>query len=187
MDDSTHSVPTIRSASDEAVVNAGTSKDRSIRSASDEHAMKAGAQAAKPPRAPLSQPLSAMASQAARRFGQQPWLPKTPAIGEDQGLSEAGWPAAQSPGRMLEFANVLASGYGTVLSEAVTFLHQAVERQSTMMSSMLHARSPQDIVLAGNRYLLGGWQAFFEVNVRAVQAASRLADDARQGSGRPGT
>jgi hypothetical protein len=55
-----------------------------------------------------------------------------------------------------------------------------------MVGSMLQARGPQDIVTAGNRYLLGGWLAFFEVNVRVAQAASRLTQDTGHNPPHPG-
>ncbi|AWU97941.1 hypothetical protein GBZ48_28755 [Azospirillum melinis] len=172
MDDGTHPTPTTRptihSASDEAAASAEASKRPnirpSIRSASEEQAPKVGAAAA----------------QASRSVGQQsrPWPPKLPGSGSMAGLPDAG--------RAMESGNALAAGYGGVFSEAVTFMNQAVDRQNEMMSGMLRARGPQDIMMAGSRYLLGGWLAFFEVNVRISQAASRFAEDAKYNPARPG-
>ncbi|SMF89301.1 hypothetical protein SAMN02982917_6679 [Azospirillum oryzae] len=168
MDDGTHPTsttrPTIHSASDEAAANAEASKRPGIRSASEEQAPKAGAAAA----------------QASRSVGQQPrpWPPKLPGAGSMGSLPEAG--------RATESGNALAAGYGGVFSEAVTFMNQAVDRQNEMMSSMLRAHGPQDIMMAGSRYMLGGWLALFEVNVRVAQAASRLTEGAKQMTTRPG-
>lgn len=167
--------PTIRSASDEAPAGNDASKGATIRSASEEHAPKAG-----------------------RGFGQQPrpWPPKLPGTSGNQGFPETVQAAGQRFERALNqglddgggramalggaMGGALMAGYGTAFSEAVSFMNKAVERQNEMMGSMLQARGPQDIVMAGNRYLLGGWLAFCEVNVRAAQAASRLTQDARQ-------
>lgn len=168
MDDGTHPTsttrPTIHSASDEAAANAEASKRPSIRSASEEQAPKAGAAAAQASRSVDQQP--------------RPWPPKLPGAGNMGGLPEAG--------RATESGNALTAGYGGVFSEAVTFMNQAVDRQNEMMSSMLRAHGPQDIMMAGSRYLLGGWLAFFEVNVRISQAASRFAEDAKYNPARPG-
>lgn len=195
--------PTIRSASDEAAATTDTSKGRGIRSASDEHAPKAGAQPVRPaaaatpstPMPPSSGTLAgaagALAPQAARGAGQspRPWPPRLPSTSGDHSASDAGRAAEQGINRATEFGSALTSGYGAAFSEAVSFMNRAVERQNTMVSSMLQARGPQDIMMAGNRYLVDGWMAFFDANARAVQAVSRLADDAKPGSGwsgRPG-
>lgn len=172
MDDGTHTAPTIRSASDEAAPKTEMSKGRSIRSASEEHAPKA----------------DAVATQGARGVGQQqrPWPPKLPGAGNGQSVPDVGRSAEQSLNRATELGSALTSGYGTAFSEAVTFMNRAVERQNEMMGSMLRAQGPLDIVQAGNRYLLGGWLAFFEVNVRVAQAASRLTDDVKQSPDRFG-
>lgn len=172
MDDGTHPTPTTRptihSASDEAAASAGASKRPnirpSIRSASEEQAPKAGAAAA----------------QAYRGLGQQPrpWPPKLSGSGSMGSRPDAG--------RATESGNAPAAGYGGGFSEAITFMNQAVDRQNEMMSSMLRAHGPQDVMMAGSRYLLGGWLAFFEVNVRISQAASRFAEDARYNPARPG-
>ncbi|CBS89103.1 hypothetical protein [Azospirillum lipoferum] len=163
--------PTIRSASDEAPAGNDAPKGATIRSASEEHAPKAG-----------------------RGFGQQPrpWPPKLPGTSGNQSFPETVQAAGQKVeralshgledggGRAMALGGAMMAGYGTAFSEAVSFMNKAVERQNEMMGSMLQARGPQDIVMAGNRYLLGGWLAFCEVNVRAAQAASRLTQDARQ-------
>jgi hypothetical protein len=172
MDDGTHPTPTTRttihSASDEAAASAAASKRPnirpSIRSASEEQAPKAGAAAA----------------QAYRGLGQQPrpWPPKLSGSGSMGGFPDAG--------RATESGNAPAAGYGGGFSEAITFMNQAVDRQNEMMSSMLRAHGPQDVMMAGSRYLLGGWLAFFEVNVRISQAASRFAEDAKYNPARPG-
>lgn len=172
MDDGTHPTPTTRptihSASDEAAARAEASKRPnirpSIRSASEEQAPKAGAAAA----------------QASRGLGQQPrpWPPKLSGSGSMGGHPDAG--------RATESGNAPAAGYGGVFSEAVIFMNQAVDRRNEMMSSMLRAHGPQDVMMAGSRYLLGGWLAFFEVNVRISQAAARFAEDAKYNPARPG-
>lgn len=175
MDDGTHTAPTtrptIRSASHENPAGNDAPKGATIRSASEEHAPKAGRGVGQPPR---------------------PWPPKLHGTSGNQGFPETIQAAGQRfdralnqglddrGGRAMALGNAMMTGYGTAFSEAVSFMNKAVERQNEMMGSMLQARGPQDIVMAGNRYLLGGWQAFFEVNVRAVQAASRLTQDARQ-------
>lgn len=160
MDDGTHPIPTIHSASDEAQAN----KKPRIRSASEEYAPKAGAAAA----------------QASRGLGQQPrpWPSKLSGNGGMGGRPDAG--------RAAESSDAPAAGYGGVFSEAVTFMNQAVDRQNEMLSSMLRAHGPQDVMMAGSRYLLGGWLAFFEVNVRISQAASRFTEDAKYNPVRPG-
>ena len=89
-------------------------------------------------------------------------------------------------GRVMELGSALTSGYETAFSQAAGFMNQAVERQQELVSSMLQARGPQDILMAGNRYLIGGWMAFFEVNSRMAQAATRLTQDTKHGPGRPG-
>lgn len=201
MDNGTPPVPTIRSASDEATATTDASKGRSIRSASDEQAAKAGAQPVRPPATampstampPSSGTLAGAAgaagamAQTARGAGQppRPWPPRFPGTGGDQYAPDAGPAADQDLNRAAEFGNVLTSGYGTAFSEAVTLMNQAVERQKAMVSSMLQARGPQDIMMAGNRYLVDGWMAFFDANARVVQAASRIADDAKPRHGRP--
>ncbi|MCM8735474.1 hypothetical protein M5E06_15035 [Azospirillum sp. A1-3] len=175
MDDGTHTAPTtrptIRSASDETVARNDGPKGATIRSASEEHAPKAG-----------------------RGFGQQPrpWPPTLPGASGNQGFPETVQAAGQRfkrafnqgvedrGARTMALGGALMASYGTAFSEAVSFMNKAVERQNEMMGSMLQARGPQDIVTAGNRYLLGGWLAFFEINVRVAQAASRLTPDARQ-------
>ncbi len=172
MDDGTHPTPTTRptihSASDEAAASAEASKRPnirpSIRSASEEQAPKAGAAAA----------------QASRGLGQQPrpWPPNLSGSGSMGGLPDAG--------QTTESGNAPAAGYGGVFSETVTFMNQAVDRQNEMMSSMLRARGPQDVMMAGSRYLLGGWLAFFEANARISQAASRFSEDAKYNPTRPG-
>lgn len=172
MDDGTHPTPTTRptihSASDEAAASAEASKRPnirpSIRSASEEQAPKAGAAAA----------------QASRGLGQQPrpWPPKLSSSGSMGGRPDTG--------RATDSGNAPAAGFGGVFSEAVTVMNQAVDRQNEMMSSMLRAHGPQDVMMAGSRYLLGSWLAFFEVNVRISQAASRFAKDARYNPARPG-
>jgi hypothetical protein len=163
MEDGTHPVPTIHSASDEAEAN----KKPSIRSASEEYAPKAGAASAQAPRGPDQQP--------------RPWSPK-------QSGNSRPFPFG---GRTAEPGSATAAAYGMsdaggIFSEAATFVNQAVERQNEMMSSMLRARGPQDVMMAGSRYLLGGWLAFFEVNVRISQAASRFTEDAKYNPARPG-
>jgi hypothetical protein len=169
MDDGTHPTstirPTIRSASDEA---AGTNapKGYSIRNPSEEHAPKI-----------------------ARGPGQQskPWPPKLTATSNGQSFDRALNQRHDEGGsRAMARGDALTSGYGAAFSEAAAFMNQAVERQNEMMSSMLQARGPLDIVTAANRYLLGGWLAFFEVNVRVAQAASRLTEDAKHSPARPG-
>lgn len=164
MNNTTHPAPTIHSASDKAAAVADASKGPSIRSASEENAPKAGA----------------TAEQAARALGQQPrplpsMFPRTPAAGS---LPDAG--------RVMELGSALTSGYESGFSQAASFMNQAVERQQELMSSMLQARGPQDVMMAGNRYLIGGWMAFFEANARMAQAAARLTQDAKHGPGRPG-
>ncbi|GLR82996.1 hypothetical protein HUE56_00200 (plasmid) [Azospirillum oryzae] len=172
MDDGTHPTPTTRptihSASDEAAASAEASKRPnirpSIRSASEEQAPKAGAAAAQASRGLLGQQ-------------PRPWPPKLSGSGSMGGFPDAG--------RATESGNAPAAIYGGGLAEAVTFMNQAVERQNEMMSSMLRAHGPQDIMMAGSRYLLGGWLAFFEVNVRIAQAASRMTEGAKQMTPRP--
>ena len=174
MDDGTHTAPTtrptIRSASHETPAGNDAPKGATIRSASEEHAPKAG-----------------------RDLGQQPrpWPPKLHGTSGNQGFPQTVRAAGQrldqalnqglddGGGRAMALGGALMAGYGTAFSEAVSFMNKAVERRNEMMGSMLQARGPQDIVMAGNRYLLGGWLAFFEINVRAAQAASRLTQDAK--------
>ncbi|MGA1859880.1 hypothetical protein VH569_28180 [Azospirillum sp. 11R-A] len=180
MDDGTQPTPTtrptIRSASDEIPAGKDGSKGTTIRSASEEHA-----------------------PQANRGFGQQPrpWPPTLPGTSGNQGFPETVQAAGQrfnrafnqgldsGSGQATALGGALMAGYGTAFSEAVSFMNQAVERQNEMMGSMLQARGPQDIVTAGHRYLLGGWLAFFEVNVRVAQAASRLTQDAKHNAPHP--
>ena len=184
MDDGTHPTstirptnrPTIRSASDEAAAGNDAPKDAGIRSASEEHT-------AKP----------------ARELGQQPrpWPPRLPGASGNQGFPETVRTAGQrfdravkdgldeSGGRATALGGALMAGYGTAISEAVSFMGQAAERQNELLGSMLQARGPQDIMTAGQRYLLGGWLAFFEVNVRVAQAASRMSQDTAYSPPRP--
>ncbi|WP_377805770.1 hypothetical protein ABNQ38_03805 [Azospirillum sp. A29] len=180
MDDGTHNPPTphptIHSASDETPVGKDASNGATIRSVSQEHAPKAG-----------------------RGFDQQPrpWPPKLPGTSGTQGFPETVQAAGQRFNRALNqgvddggdramaLGGALMANYGTAFSEAVSFMNQAVERQNEMMGGMLKARGPQDIVTAGSRYLLGGWLAFFEVNVRVAQAASRLTQDANHNPPHP--
>jgi hypothetical protein len=158
MDDVKQPTPRIRSASDDAAASTVTRKPI-IRSASEEHAPKVGATLALASRGSDQPP--------------RPWSPKLSAPIGAGTLPDAS--------RAAELGNALTTGYGTAFSEALTFMSQAVERQNEMMSSMLHARGPQDVVIAGSRYLLGGWLAFFEVNVRIAHAASRLSEGAKHG------
>ncbi len=180
MDDGTHTTPTtrptIRSASDETPVRDDAPKGASIRSASEEHAPNVN-----------------------RGFGQQPrpWPPKLPGTSGNEGFPETVRTAGQrfdralnqglddGAGRTMALGGALMAGYGTAFSEAVSFMNQAVERQKEMMGSMRQARGPQEIMMAGNRYLLGGWLAFFEVNVRVAQAASRLTQNANHNPPHP--
>ncbi|WP_449232555.1 hypothetical protein [Azospirillum doebereinerae] len=170
MDDGTHPTPTIRSAS-------------------EERSLKAGLQGAKPPRAPLSQAFAATASHAARRISQQPkpWSSQISGAGEDQNAPDVGRTADRTRDRAMENGSaMMPSGYGMVFSEALTFMSRAVERQNEMLNGMLHARRPQDIMLVGNRYLLGGWFAGVEFTVRIAQAASGLRDDVKRSPARRG-
>ncbi|AWB06591.1 hypothetical protein A6A40_16020 (plasmid) [Azospirillum humicireducens] len=185
MDDGTHPTPTnrptnrpiIRSASDEAAAGNDAPNGAGIRSASEEHT-------AKP----------------TRELGQQPrpWPPRLSGASGNQGFPETVRTAGQKfdralkdsldegGGRATALGGALMAGYGTAISEAVSYMGQAVERQNELLGSMLQARGPQDIITAGQRYLLGGWLAFFEVNVRVAQAASRLSQDSAHSPPRPG-
>ncbi|WP_247871410.1 hypothetical protein, partial [Azospirillum sp. TSH7] len=125
MDDGTHPTstirPTIRSASDEAAAGNDAPKGAGIRSASEEHMVKP-----------------------ARELGQQPrpWPPRLPGASGNQGFPETVRTAGQRFDRALKdsldegggqataLGGALMAGYGTAISEAVTFMGQAAERQN---------------------------------------------------------
>jgi hypothetical protein len=163
MDDVKHPIPKIRSASDDAAARTDT-KNPTIRSASDEHAPKPGATMASTPRGSDQQ--------------LRPWPPKL------SGSTSSGH--HPDAGRAVDLGKALTLDYGTAFSEVLTFMSQSVERRNEMMSTLLQARGPQDVVRAGSHYLFNSWLAVFELNVRIVQTASRLSEDAKHSMTRTG-
>jgi len=192
MADGTSPVHTIRSASDEADAKTESPKTHSIRSASDEGTARSGKPEPKQPhdqpaRSFEGRPLEGRTAQAGRgsferateRAAQQ-----FAAGGELAGraVQDLARPAEQNLTATMDFGNVMTSRYEAACSEIVRYMQQAAQRQSEMMNDMLRARSPSDVLLAGNRYLLGGLQAFLDANGRIARApahtAALTADDA---------
>ncbi|KAA1053752.1 phasin family protein [Azospirillum argentinense] len=188
MADGTSPVHTIRSASDEATAKTESPKTHSIRSASDEGATRSGKPEAKQPHDQPARPLEGRSiegrtaqpgrgsveratERAAQRFA---------AGGELAGraVQDVARPAEQNLMAAMEFGNTMTSRYEAACSEIVRYMQQAAQRQGEMMNDMLRARSPSDVLLAGNRYLLGGLQAFFDANGRIARASAHTADEA---------
>ncbi len=177
---------TIRSASEEAAEKTGSSKIHTIRSASDEGATRSGGTVARKPHDDRSaRPSGRVAAQSARDFVQQAtrWpAPQSGTGGELAGRTVQGATreAEQNLTMAMEFGNVMASSYGAACSEMVKHMNRAAQRQSEMMNDMLRARSPSDVLIAGNRFWLDGMLAFFDTSTRIVQASARAADAAGQ-------
>ncbi|WP_174436660.1 phasin family protein [Azospirillum brasilense] len=188
MADGTSPVHTIRSASDEAAAKTESPKTHSIRSASDEGATRSGKPEAKQPHDQPARPLEGqsfegMMAQAGRGSGERATersAQQFAAGGELAGrtLQDIARPAAQNLTAAMESGNVMTSRYEAACSEIVRYMQQAAQRQSEMMNDMLRARSPSDVLLAGNRYLLGGLQAFFDANGRIARSSAHTADEA---------
>ncbi|MBB3268764.1 hypothetical protein FHW79_006439 [Azospirillum sp. OGB3] len=153
-------VRTIRSASDEAAAKAENSKAHAIRSASDEGTARGGSPVTAHSRDHSARPSDGTAAQAGRM---------------GQGVARH---ADRNPTAGMAFGTVMASNYEAACSEIVRFMHQAAQRQSDMLNDMLRARSPSDVMLAGNRYLLGGLQAFFDTHGRIARASAHTAEEA---------
>lgn len=182
MADGTPPGRTIRSASDEAAAKTESTKAHTLQSASNEGTTKTDRHAASQPHGQAARPFDEKAPHAghdvvraamdrpAQQFG---------AAGEaaSRAAQDITRHADQNRTRTMQFGNVLVSSYGAVCSEMVRHMHQAAQRQSEMLNDMLRARSPSDLLLAGNRYLLGGMQAFFDANARIAQASAHTADD----------
>jgi hypothetical protein len=183
MTDGTSAVRTIRSASDEATAKTESSKAHTIRSASNEGATRADNPAAKQPHDQSARPFDKMAAKAGRDFAERAtgWAAQqSGTAGELAGRTVQGIirQADQSLPLAMELGSVMASSYGTAYAEIVKHMCQAAQRQSEMMSDMLRARSPSDVLFAGNRYLLGGLQASFETNARIAQASVETMQEA---------
>lgn len=182
MADGTPPVRTIRSASDEAAAKPENSKAHTIQSASAEAATRAGSHEARQPDARPARPFDKMAAQAGRDFVEQAMRGPAQQFGADgelagrtvQGITRQ---AGQNLTSAMELGNVMASSYGAACSEIVRHMQEAAQRQSEMLNDMLRARSPSDVLLAGNRYLLGGMQAFFDTGARIAQASAHTADE----------
>lgn len=172
----------IRSASDEAATKPETKPettvDRTIRSASDEGTPKASRHALTQPQAPAPRSTDGQASQGGRAF----------AGGSADRPSRSYEPAGAANGRSTpvnqrvagEVGGILASNYGAACSELMSQMQGAARRQGEFMNDMLQARSPVDVMAAGNRYLVGGLQAFFDGSVRIALAASHRAEESHQ-------
>ncbi|MBB3268365.1 MULTISPECIES: phasin family protein [Azospirillum] len=183
MADGTSPVHTIRSASDEAAAKTESPKTHSIRSASDEGATRSGKPEARQPHdqsarsfeGRKAQAGGGSAERATERAAQQ-----FAAGGELAGrmVQDAAHPAEQNLTAAMGFGNAMTSRYEAACSEIVRYMQQAAQRQSEMMTDMLRARSPSDILLAGNRYMLGGLQAFLDANGRIARASAHTADEA---------
>lgn len=185
MADKMSSVHTIRGASDEAAVKTESPKAQTIRSASGEEAAKAGSPVDRQPQGQPAQPFEGMAARAGRGFAEQ--AIRKPAQqfragGELAGRTVQGLTqhTDQNLTLAMELGNVMVSSYGAACSEIVKHMYQAAQRQSEMLNDMLRARSPSDVLFVGNRYLLGGLQAFFDTNARIAQAAAHTADEAER-------
>lgn len=146
----------IRSASDEATPKPESRKPNTITSASDEGMPKASRHTLTRPQEPFPSPVAGTAPQGSRDA------------------------ATRTVARAGEVGGALASNYGAACSELVTLMQGAARRQGEFMNDMLHARSPVDVMFAGNRYLLGGLQAFFDGSVRIAQATSHRAEESHQ-------
>ncbi|WP_158284194.1 phasin family protein [Azospirillum sp. TSO22-1] len=185
MADGTPPVRTIRSASDEAAAKTESSKTHTIQSASGERATKAASHDARQPHDHSARPFDRMAAQAGRDFVEQAtsWPAQQFGTGGElagrtvQGITRQ---TDQNLTLAMELGNVMASSYEAACSEIVKHMQQAAQRQNEMLNDMLRARSPSDVLLAGNRYLLGGLQAFFDTSARIAQASAHTADEAGQ-------
>lgn len=195
MADGTSPVHTIRSASDEAAAKTESPKTHSIRSASDEAATRSGKPEAKQPHDQPARPLEGRPFEG-QPFEGQPFEGRTAQAGRGsverateraaqqfaaggelagRAVQDIARPAEQNLTAAMEFGNTMTSRYEAACSEIVRYMQQAAQRQSEMMNDMLRARSPSDVLLAGNRYLLGGLQAFFDANGRIARASAHTA------------
>lgn len=185
MADGTSPVHTIRSASDEAAAKTESPKTHSIRSASDEGATRSGKPEAKQPHDQPARPLegrpfegrTAQAGRGSIERATERAAQQFAAGGELAGraVQDIARPAEQNLTAAMEFGNTMTSRYEAACSEIVRYMQQAAQRQSEMMNDMLRARSPSDVLIAGNRYLLGGLQAFFDANGRIARASAPMA------------
>lgn len=187
MTDKMSSIRTIRGASDEAPVKTESPKAHTIRSASasasGEEATRAGSPVDRQPDGQSAQPFDSMAARAGRGFVEQAMRKPAQQLGAGgelagrtvQGITHH---ADQNLALAMELGNVMVSSYGATCSEIVKHMYQAAQRQSEMLKDMLHARSPSDVLFVGNRYFLGGLQAFFDTNARIAQATAHTADEA---------
>lgn len=169
---------TIRSASDEAAAKPDSHNAPTIRSASDEGTSKAVRHALTQARESSSRPATGFAAQASRDFAREA------KEHSDQTYTSGGDANRQSSPETLApvgaFGGVAMSGYGAACSEFMRQVQGAARRQGEFMSDMLQARSPSDVVVAGNRYMLGGLQDFFDGSVRIAQAASHRPEEPHQ-------
>ncbi|PWC81086.1 hypothetical protein TSH58_00405 [Azospirillum sp. TSH58] len=189
MADGTSPVHTIRSASDEAAAKTENPKTHSIRSASDEGMTKSGKPETKQPHDQSARSLEgrsfegrsfegrkAQTGGSAERLTERA-AQQFAAGGELAGraVQNIARPAEQNLTAAMEFGNTMTSRYEAACSEIVRYMQQAAQRQSEMMNDMLRARSPSDVLLAGNRYLLGGLQAFLDANGRIARSSTQMA------------
>lgn len=171
-------VRTIRSASDEAAAKTGSFKAHTIHSASDEGATGDGRHVAKHSHHSAARSSTGTAAQASRDFVKQAtdWSAQRVSAGgaRDGALDgHAGQGLTPTP----EFGTLMSASYGAACSELGKQMHQAALRQSGMLNDMLRARSPSDVLLAGNRFWLGSLQAFFDASARIAQASVHAAGE----------
>jgi hypothetical protein len=166
MADCTPPVRTIRSASDEGMAK----DDHDTAKQSHDHA-------ARPPLGMAAQVSRSSVKQATDRSAQQ-----FSSGGELTGRTVQGITrqADQALTQTVDFGTLMISSYGAACSELVKQVHQVARCQGEMLNDMLYARSPSDVLLAGNRYWLGGLQAFFNTNARVAQTLAHAADETGQ-------
>lgn len=178
---------TIRSASDESALKPESRRPHTITSASDEETSKNSRHAPTPTHAPSPRPSGGNAPQGGRDAwgtADSPDMFRRPGVAASgqsgPSIRDGAAAATQTMERAGEIGGVLASNYGAACSELIAQMQHAARRQGEFMNDMAQARSPVDVMVAGNRYLLGGLQAFFDSSVRIAQAASQRADESRQ-------
>ncbi|NYZ11448.1 hypothetical protein HL658_02715 [Azospirillum sp. RWY-5-1] len=183
-------VRAIRSASDEATPKPESHKPHTITSASDERTPKPERNALTRTHEPFPGPTAGNAPQGSRDAargtaasgpGDRPDTAHRPGAAANGRYAQPIHAAAtQTVERAGEVGGMLASNYGAACSELMSQMQGAARRQGEFMNDMLQARSPVDVMAAGNRYLVGGLQAFFEGSVRIAQAASHRAEESHQ-------
>jgi hypothetical protein len=80
----------------------------------------------------------------------------------------------ENPAKAVTFGLPGVASYGTACSEIFTqYFQQTAQRQTDMLTNMRRAYAPGEMMLAGNKYLLGGLRDYLAINMKIFMASAR--------------